>query len=122
MNKECLDCGEIINGRTDKKFCSNLCRNSYNNKLNSGSNTYVKDVNAILKKNRKILEELLPEETAKASKTKLLQKGFNFSFYTNVYTTKKGTNYYYCYEFGYLPIDNDYYFLVKKKDAVEKIN
>lgn len=122
MDKECLECGETIKGRIDKKFCSDLCRNSYNNKLNGSSNTstYVKSVNAILKKNRKILEELIPEETAKASKSKLLLKGYNFSFYTNVYTTKKGTNYYYCYEYGYLPIDNDYYFLVKKKEAVEK--
>ena len=120
MNKECPECGELIKGRTDKKFCSDLCRNSYNNKLNSTSGTYVRNVNAILKKNRKILEELLPEETAKASKSKLLQKGYNFSFYTNIYTTRKGTNYYYCYEYGYLPIDNDYYFLVKKKEAVEK--
>ena len=48
-----------------------------------------------------------------------MQKGFNFSFYTNVYTTKKGTNYYYIYEYGYLPIDNDYFFLVKKKEELK---
>jgi hypothetical protein len=113
-----MECGDTFKGRVDKKFCSDLCRNVFNNKLNSNFSTFVKDVNAILKKNRKILKELTPQETAKASKAKLLQKGFNFSFYTNVYTTKKGTKYYYCYEYGYLPIDNDYYFLVKKKEYV----
>jgi hypothetical protein len=119
MGKVCLECGVSFNGRIDKKFCSDLCRNSFNNKLKTATSEHFRSVNAILRKNYKILEMLIPEDTAKASKAKLLQKGFNFGFYTNVYTTKKGTSYYYCYEYGYLPIDNEYYFLVKKKDANE---
>ena len=30
----CLECGEKIIGRSDKKFCNDACRNSYNNKQN----------------------------------------------------------------------------------------
>ena len=119
MNKTCLECEEPIKGRIDKKFCSDLCRNAYNNKLNSDSTVYVRKVNAILRKNRKILEELIPEQTAKASKSKLLQKGFNFQYISNLYTTKKGVIYYFCYEYGYLPIENEYYFLVKRKENME---
>lgn len=119
MSKECLECGEQIKGRADKKFCSDLCRNAYNNKLNSDTTNHVRNVNNILRKNRRILEELIPEETAKASKTKLLQKGFNFQYYTNIYTTKKNVSYYFCYEYGYLPIENDFYFLVKRKEYSE---
>ena len=118
MNKECPECGEPIKGRADKKFCSDLCRNAFNNKLNSDSTNYIRNVNNILRKNRRILEELIPEETAKASKAKLIQKGFNFQYYTNTYTTKKATTYYFCYEFGYLPIENEYYFLVKRKEQI----
>lgn len=114
--KNCPECGEAIKGRVDKKFCSDYCRNSYNNKLNSDSTNYVRNITNILKKNRRILESLIPEETAKASKTKLLQKGFDFQYITNTYTTKKNTTYYFCYEYGYLPIDNDYYFLVKRSE------
>ena len=33
VEKKCLDCGDSLRGRTDKKFCSDQCRNSYNNKL-----------------------------------------------------------------------------------------
>lgn len=116
MSKICLECGDSFKGRTDKKFCSDFCRNCFNNKIKTATSEYYRTVNITLRKNYKILEGLVPEETAKASKAKLLQKGFNFSFFTNVYTTKKGTKYYYCYEYGYLPIDNDYYFLVKKKE------
>jgi hypothetical protein len=120
MSKVCLDCGDSFKGRIDKKFCSDLCRNSYNNKIKTATSEYYRTVNSSLRKNYKILEELIPGETSKASKSKLLQKGFNFSFYTNVYTTKKGTNYYFCYEYGYLPLDKDYYFLVKRKETADQ--
>ncbi|MGZ4033830.1 MAG: hypothetical protein ACXVPU_13425 [Bacteroidia bacterium] len=119
MSKNCLECEEPFNGRIDKKFCSDLCRNSFNNKIKLATSNYYRTVNSTLRKNYKILEGLIPEQTAKASKTKLLQKGFNFQYFTSIYTTKKGVKYYYCYEYGYLPIDNDYYFLVKKKENVE---
>jgi hypothetical protein len=115
MEKECLECSETFKGRVDKKFCSDLCRNSYNNKINSATTAYVRDVNSILRKNRKILEEFIPEQTAKASKAKLLQKGFNFGYYTSIYTNQKGT-YFFCYEYGYLPLEQGYYLLVKRKE------
>jgi DNA-directed RNA polymerase subunit M/transcription elongation factor TFIIS len=116
MDKQCQECGDILIGRMDKKFCSDLCRNAFNNKVNSNTNVYVRNVNSILKKNRKILEEFVPEQTAKASKSKLQQRGFNFAYYTNIYTTKKGQTYFFCYEYGYLPLENEYYFLVKQID------
>lgn len=119
MEKKCLECNETIKGRADKKFCSDLCRNAYNNKLNSDSTNHVRNINNILRKNRRILEELVVEETAKSSKAKLLQKGFDFRFYTNIYTTKKNTSYFFCYEYGYLPLENDFYFLVKRKEYAE---
>ena len=113
--RTCIECEETFNGRADKKFCSDLCRNAYNNKLNSDSNNLVRNVNNILRKNRRIIEELLPEETAKVSQQKLIDKGFNFSYYTNIATTKTGKNYMFCYEYGYLPLEGNYYLLVKRK-------
>lgn len=120
MDNKCLECNETFKGRADKKFCSDSCRNSYNNKLNSDTTNYMRNVNNILRKNRRILETLIPEETAKATKAKLLEKGFDFTYITNSYTTKKGATYFFCYEYGYLPIENDFYFLVKRKEYVSK--
>lgn len=113
--RTCIECGESFNGRADKKFCSDMCRNAYNNKLNSDTNNYVRNINNILRKNRRIMEELLPEETAKVSQQKLMDKGFNFSYFTNITTTKTGKSYVFCYEFGYLPIEGNYYLLVKRR-------
>ena len=113
--KKCLECGESFKGRADKKFCSDMCRNAYNNKQNSDSTNYVRNINNILRKNRRILSENIKGDTGKSTKNKLIEKGFSFGYYTNTYTTKKGATYFYCYDYGYLPLENDYYFLVKMK-------
>ncbi len=39
MPRTCLECHEKIVGREDKKFCSDGCRNAYNNKMNKGCQT-----------------------------------------------------------------------------------
>ena len=82
------------------------------------TNNQMRNINNALSKNRRILEELLPEgeEMSKVTQDKLLQKGFLFKYVTHLYTTKAGKTYYYCYEYGYLPLDNDWYLVVKKKE------
>src|ERR1041384_5137191 len=114
--KVCLDCGEPIKGRSDKKFCNDICRNSYNNKLNSDTTNYVRNVNNILRKNRRILEENLKGETTTISKQKLADKGFNFKYHTNQHVTKNNHTYSYCYEYGYMMLEKEMVLLVKKKE------
>ena len=115
-NKTCMSCGRSIKGRSDKKFCDDYCRSTYNNRLHNDASPCVRNVNNILRKNRRILEELIPEETAKITRNRLVEKGFNFQYLTSTYTNKKGMMYYFCYEYGYLPLDNDWLFLVKRKN------
>ena len=119
MKKKCAECGDSFVGRADKKFCSDQCRNSYNNKLNSDSNNFVRNINNILRKNRRILAELNPNGKIKVHRDKLLEQGFKFSYFTNVYSTKAGKTYHYCYDQGYLALENDYYFLVVRQEYVE---
>lgn len=112
--KNCLECGEKILGREDKKFCSDGCRNSYNNKMNKDSNNLMRNTNNKLRKNYRILTELNPDGKAKATKNKMLGKGFDFEIFTSIYTTKTGNTYYFLYDQGYMAIENDHYVLVKK--------
>lgn len=116
--KLCLNCNKAVKGRTDKKFCDDYCRNNYNNQLKSNTTNLVRNINNALGKNRRILESLLAdgEEITKATKDKLLQKGFQFKYLTNTYTNKKGNVYFFCYDLGYLPLDNDWYLVVRRKD------
>ncbi|HEY0092347.1 MAG TPA: hypothetical protein VGB43_07670 [Flavobacterium sp.] len=115
MSKACLECSEKIVGREDKKFCSDGCRNTYNNKINKDSNNFMRNINNRLRKNYRILSELNVEGKSKTTKNRLLNKGFDFDFFTNVLKTKTGNTYYFLYDQGYLHLDNDYYMLVKKE-------
>lgn len=114
MQKDCPECGEKIVGRTDKKFCSDYCRNAHNNKVNKDATNLIRNTNNLLRKNYRILLELNPTDKTKVSKSKLLAKGFNFESFTSIYTTKSGTVYYFVYDQGYLPLEGDFYALVKK--------
>ena len=113
--KTCLECDEKIIGREDKKFCSDGCRNSYNNKINKDSNNYMRNINNKLRKNYRILLSINTEQKIKTSKAKLLSKGFDFEFFTNILHTKSGNTYYFLYDQGYMLLEHDYIVLVKKE-------
>ena len=113
--KNCLECEDPLKGRTDKKFCSDYCRNSFNNKVNKEIKNLVRNINNRLKKNYKILSELNVSGKTKVSRTKLYDKGFDFQLFTSIYQTKTGNNYFYIYDEGYLLLENDTYLLIKKE-------
>ena len=115
---ECLECEKPLIGRSDKRFCDDSCRNANYNKSNRSTSNYMRKVNRILSKNRLILEGLNPNETTKVSRKKLTTEGFNFDFYTNIYQTKNGKTYFFCYDHGYLDLGNDWFALVVKKEYV----
>ncbi len=101
----------------DKKFCNDYCRNTHNNRLNSDGNNFVRNVNHCLRKNRRILESLLPSTQlmGKVSKQTLYSKGFMFSYYTQTHTNKKGNTYHFCYEFGYQLLAGEKILILRRK-------
>lgn len=115
--KICLNCGKPLQGRVDKKFCDDYCRNNYNNQQNADSTNLIRNINHALKRNRHILHSLIPEgeNLAKIPKEKLIRDGFNFKYFTHTYQNKKGNLYHYCYDFGYLELEGDWFLIVKGK-------
>ena len=111
--KPCLACGEPVKGRADKKFCDDLCRSNYNNKLNSDSTAEIRNINNILRRNRRILDSLVKND----GKTRVLQmnladRGFNFRFYTHTRLNPLGNEFRLCYDYGYM-LENDQVLVVK---------
>ncbi len=120
-NAPCLECAKTLKGRTDKKFCDDYCRNNYNNKLNSDKNKVVRNINNILRRNRRILEQLLSgnEEFVKINVEKLISANFDFKYCTHIYTTQKGQQYNFCYEYGYLRLEQNKVLIVRRlKDDI----
>jgi len=114
--KMCELCGKKITGRSDKKFCDDYCRNQFNNARNLKETLRVKQINTILKKNRKIMSSLLgPEEKQKIPGEKMRLLNYDFNFHTHLHHTRNGKTYYFCYEYGYLLLDNDMVLLVRRE-------
>ena len=116
MDRFCLECATLLKGRADKKFCDDQCRSNYNHRLKANDYSFVNLVNQILKKNRKILKTKNPSSKIKVKRDALLSKGFDFNFHTSTYTTKKGNVYFFCYEYGFIALENEELLLVKREE------
>jgi len=112
-----MECGDRIAGRADKKFCSDHCRTAFNNRLNSDNTNYVRNVNNILRKNRRILAGLNPKGKVKIAMSKLRDAGFQFGYITNIQETQEGSACRYCYDQGYLALEDDTLLLVVRDGA-----
>ena len=111
----CAQCGEEIFGREDKTFCSNKCRNTFNNRQNKDATNLVRNINNRLRKNYRILTELNVVENAKVERKILKKKGFDFEFFTSVLDCKTGNKYYFVYDQGFTQLTEDV-FLICRKD------
>jgi len=119
VEKKCLDCGDALKGRTDKKFCSDQCRNNYNNRLNHDSNNFVRNVHGLLRKNRRILSDLYSDGKVKVHKDALFALGYNFSFFTHIIETSHGHKFHYCFEYGYCDVGDDFLELRQNSQYLE---
>ncbi len=116
--KYCKVCQDELHGRSDKQYCSDYCRAQYFNMQNAAMCNFMKRVNYTIRKNRNILSELNRNGKSKAHRVKLVEAGLNFDYFTNVYRTQSGKTYYFCYDQGYVELEDEYYALVIKEDYV----
>jgi predicted nucleic acid-binding Zn ribbon protein len=113
--RHCLACNEEIHGRRDKKFCSDHCRATHYNNHNTDIAAFMRRINYTIRKNRNILYHLNPGGRARVHKLKLVDSGLNFDYFTNVYKTRSGKTYYFCYDQGYLELGDEYFALVTRQ-------
>ncbi|MGY4383919.1 hypothetical protein ACVWYN_000945 [Pedobacter sp. UYP24] len=106
MERLCLDCGTALFGRTDKKFCNDLCRTHYNNAAKLSEDKFLRLVNYTLRKNRRILKVVNESGKATVKMLTLIQRGFDFDYHTHR-VRRNGKTYLFCYEYGYVPIGED---------------
>ena len=53
--KECIECHEPFQGRSDKKFCSPACKDNYYNKLKAQTKKEIGIIDSALKRNQRII-------------------------------------------------------------------
>jgi len=100
-DRKCLQCFEQLRGRADQKFCGDQCRSAYNNSQYFETNSVIKSVNRILKKNHTILATLNAAGKTTANRSDLQKKGYCFDYFTFSSPTRNSRINYYCYDWGY---------------------
>ena len=120
LNRKCIECEKEFTGRSDKKFCSDQCRASFNNRKQSEEEKLITKVNRVLRKNRSILKRINPNGNSTVDKSFLQEQGFNEKYFTNIYRTKAGTTYYYCYDQGFMHLDSNRMLLVNYKSYMKE--
>lgn len=107
-SRACKACRKIIRGRTDKKFCNDHCRNTYNNHLRAPENAYIRNITKTIRKNRSILKSLLgAKKNKEIDRTELVEQGFRFRYHTHTENQMRGNDIVCCYDVGYQPIEKD---------------
>lgn len=106
-NKQCATCGNLLTGRTDKKYCSDQCRYIQNNKNKYDAEYPLLEVNKQLRKNRSILKKLCPVGKATVRKEVMLAMGYDVTLFSSLFLTTKKQVYYLCYDYGFTPINEN---------------
>lgn len=118
----CLNCNSIINGRPDKKFCSDACRTMFHNRIRHIRHTQSEElsrIDRILKKNHAIIERLYSRGERETTFTELFGMGFNFDYITSLRENPDISSSYIvgCYDYTYV-IGRDGRVFLGKKNSI----
>lgn len=105
-HKSCLECGHELYGRPDKVFCSNSCKNRYNNRKIAAGIRCRNRVIGILKANYAILEKLLDEGRTSVPMGELSALGYNPTYVTGSIKTPRFHEERRCFDILYYQTDS----------------
>jgi hypothetical protein len=98
----CKDCKARLKGRTDKKFCNDYCRNAHHAKENRDISNYIRNINNIFRRNRRILRNLKEKNTDCITKIELIHLGYRMDYFTHENKDNFGSIYKCNYDVGIL--------------------
>ncbi len=113
----CQYCGKMFRGRTDKKYCSSSCKNAFHQHNPHPARAYLKTIERSLRQNHAVLAQLPweKERILNFSKIELLAKGFDFRLCTGVFTSNKGRQFFYVYDFAWIENENETISILRKQ-------
>ena len=114
---KCKICSKMINGRSDKKFCSVKCKNYYHTNLRrvNENEVKVKEIDTILHRNRSILLEILSKtgRQKKVPRIVLDRMNFNYTYYTHTIINSVGKTFFYVYDLAYMTFSDNEVLIVR---------
>lgn len=115
MSRKCKVCVEIINGRSDKVFCSVRCKNIYHKEIYNASKIASKEINGYLDCNHSILLEFLGNDKneIKVLRRLLKKKGFRFKYHTHSELNSENKLQHYVYDVAWVELSEDKILILK---------
>jgi hypothetical protein len=116
----CEECDKEIRGRSDKRFCDDVCRNNFNRKKRLAEQIIIPEealeVVRAIKKNYRLLKSLTEGEYTILDEhlPALLRKGFNPNYFTSIRHID-GELYRFCFECGFLITDDTIALIVREQ-------
>ncbi len=101
MEKTCPECGFPVVGRRDKVFCSDACRNAFNNRKSFTRRADLRRTNDRLSHNYRILKTLADEDIVSVSSGTLREIGFDIALHTSSGRMGLLWQEFRCYSFSY---------------------
>lgn len=116
MKKICLQCGQETRGRSDKKFCSLACKNTYTAVTRRATRDAVSEIDGYLHRNREILATLMGDTSkVELDRIVLTRTGFRYEYHTGTYLNKEGKLYRLVYDYAWMDFSDQKVLAVRKK-------
>jgi len=114
---KCKICSKEITGRSDKKFCSEKCKNYYHTNLRRVTAIAVKEIDKKLHRNRSILLEILGKNKTqvKVPRIELEKRRFSFKYHTHFNINTMQKTYYFLYDIAWMEFSDDEVLIVRRK-------
>ena len=92
MNRLCLNCKSELQGRVDKKYCSEYCKSNFNYELNKNKAVSLfKSIDQQLKLNRRLLRDFNRAGKSTVRMEKIVAAGFNPKYFTHSGKIRRAT-------------------------------
>ncbi len=117
--KTCLHCHDSFRGRSDKKFCGDYCRNSYNNQQKAHLHSHQKNILQRLQRNYEVLAKYFSHETSgpiRIKTQKLTNEGVNWIYCTETRSSLNRIRVFGCFEFKYFLLNDQYVIILKDSE------
>ena len=105
--RKCPVCEGEIKGRLGKIFCSLRCKSIDQYEKRQVEEAFFIQVDKQLKINRKVLKKYNRSGFTTLRKEQLEKEGFDSNFFTHYWKNSKGEVYLFCYDFGFLEIEQN---------------
>lgn len=114
--QKCKVCKKELKGRSDKKYCSEACKNYYHKNLRRVTDGASFEIDKILHRNRSILLEIIGKQKGqiKIARMQLDQKKFSFKYHTHININSQGKTFYWLYDLAWMEFSDDEILIVRK--------